>query len=721
MENGAAHNRFYFEEFEVDSLKRMLLKSGKPVSLNPKTFDLLLSLVEHPGETLSKQNLLDLVWENQFVEEKNLTVHVAALRKALGEGKNEHRFIVTLPGNGYKFVADMKLPGNGQHVIEHVPVDGPYEAIESPDPQISEFYGLSRARFAIGLAGVVLILAIVVGGYLWQNRKKAASVASAPTKNISIKRLTSDGLATSAALSPDGKLFAYSHYEGEDQSLWLGHVDGGDPVQIRPPGPVIYLDFKFSPDASSLYFTLTDDNRENGAVYKMPVLGGLPEKIVDKIYSITFSPSGRQFAFVRNSPVDTKPVLVVSDADGKNEKELAAPPDKMNFVKQSAWSPDGSMLAIGVSRSDTNAEFDVFTVNTADGSVKPLTNLAWSRVGAMAWLADSSGLVMVGQKGGSTQAQLWFVSFPNGEAKQLVSDLNGYGSTISLGKNQNTLLIVQSQTQSNIWIAPADDLAQAKQVTFGSIGRDDGWSGVKWMADGKIAYTAEGGENNTIWTMNASGGEQKQLIPSEGNNLLPSVSADGRFVVYQSNRGGNYAVWRANRDGSDILKLTDTGVAAQPDISPDGHSIVYISNPENSGELWRATISGGDPVKLADGASWPRISPDSRFVACGYLVEGKTKLAVFSIDGGNPIRLFDLPLRANLRLGVHWMPDGNAVTYRDWVNGIWRQDLAGGEPQRLKGLPNEKLYAYDWSPDGKFFAFTRGMETRDVVLISDFR
>jgi Tol biopolymer transport system component len=280
---------------------------------------------------------------------------------------------------------------------------------------------------------------------------------------------------------------------------------------------------------------------------------------------------------------------------------------------------------------------------------------------------------------------------------------------------------VQGQSQSNIWIAPADDLAQAKQVTFGSIGRMDGWYGLAWMADGKIAYTVQGGEKNTIWTMNASGGEQKQLIPSEGNNLLPSVSMDGRFLVFQSDRSGSYAVWRSDREGGDVLKLTDTGIAAQPDISADGHWIVYVSNPESSGELWRVTISGGDPVKLADGASWPQISPDSRFVACGYLVDRKTKLAVFSIDGGSPIRAYDLPPRANLRLGVHWTPDGKAVTYRDWVNGIWQQDIAGGEPQRLKGLPQEKLYAYDWSPDGKVFAFTRGVESRDVVLISNFR
>ena len=64
------------------------------------------------------------------------------------------------------------------------------------------------------------------------------------------------------------------------------------------------------------------------------------------------------------------------------------------------------------------------------------------------------------------------------------------------------------------------------------------------------------------------------------------------------------------------------------------------------------------------------------------------------------------------------MPDGKAVTCRDWANGIWRQKLNGGEPKRLEGLPEEKLYAYGWSRDGKQFAFTRGTEIHDVVLIT---
>ncbi|MEP6925469.1 MAG: winged helix-turn-helix domain-containing protein [Pyrinomonadaceae bacterium] len=711
---------FFFDEFEIDFLKRKLLKRGRIIHLKPKTFDLLLTLVERRGEVLSKNDLLDLVWANQFVEENNLTVHVAALRKALGERKGEHRFIVTVPGRGYRFVGELNVLNENEVVIESQKISRFTIEEQEEKRSAAQPDWLKTHRLAVGLITTILLLVVGIGGYVWYNRRKTNVLAASSVQNFSIKRLTTDGRATNAALSPDGKLFVYSHLDGADQSLWLGHVDGGAPVQLRPPAPIKYFGVKFTPDASSIYYALGDEQSRE-AIYKIPVFGGASEKIEDDVYNIAFAPDGRRFAFVRSDSARNKNILIVADAEGKNEIELAVSPDKMNFVRQSvAWSPDGSTIAVGASKNEASTSYGIFTVNVADGSIKALTTQDWSIITTAAWLADGSGLIAIAQKKDSLRKQLWFVAYPSGEVQHLITDLNIYG-TIALAANQNALLTIQVQAQSNIWIAPVNDLSRAKQITFGSFGRMDGGYGVEWTADGRIVYTAEIDGNNTIWKMNSDGSEPKQLIPSDGNNSYPSLTADNRFVVFESNRTGKYAVWRANSDGSDLRQLTDADVAAQPHVSPDGRWIIYVSNYENSGELWRVSSSGGEPLKLADGASWARISPDSRFVACGYDIDGGTKIAILSIEGGEPIKLFDVPRLANLRLGVRWTPDGKAVTYRDWTNGIWRQDLDGGEPHRLKGLPNEKLYAYNWSSDGKWFAFTRGGEIRDVVLINNFR
>src|SRR5882724_4954955 len=96
---------FTFADFELDATRRLLLKAGEPVALNSKTFDLLEALLERRGEVVSKDELLEKIWAGQFVDESNLTVQLSVLRKTLGESRGDHRFIVTVPGKGYKFVA----------------------------------------------------------------------------------------------------------------------------------------------------------------------------------------------------------------------------------------------------------------------------------------------------------------------------------------------------------------------------------------------------------------------------------------------------------------------------------------------------------------------------------------------------------------------------------------------------------------------------------------
>ena len=100
-------NIYSFDGFIVDPNRRLLLRGGQPVQLTSKAFDLLLALVESGGYELGKEELMQRVWANQIVEDANLTVTMANLRKALGEKASEHRFIVTIPGKGYRFVAEI--------------------------------------------------------------------------------------------------------------------------------------------------------------------------------------------------------------------------------------------------------------------------------------------------------------------------------------------------------------------------------------------------------------------------------------------------------------------------------------------------------------------------------------------------------------------------------------------------------------------------------------
>ncbi|HKU76818.1 MAG TPA: winged helix-turn-helix domain-containing protein, partial [Pyrinomonadaceae bacterium] len=100
---------FYdFGPFRIDPLKRRLLRDGEVIRLTPKAFDLLLVLVEEKGKTVEKDELLDRVWPGTAVEENNLNQNITALRKSLGDSRQESQYIATISGIGYRFVAEVR-------------------------------------------------------------------------------------------------------------------------------------------------------------------------------------------------------------------------------------------------------------------------------------------------------------------------------------------------------------------------------------------------------------------------------------------------------------------------------------------------------------------------------------------------------------------------------------------------------------------------------------
>ena len=106
--------------FRLFPAQRLLLNADKAVALGSRALDILIALVEQPGELIGKHELIARVWPKIFVHPGNLTVHIAALRRALGDGRDGNRFIVNVPGRGYQFVAAIRTPTDPQTPVKCV-------------------------------------------------------------------------------------------------------------------------------------------------------------------------------------------------------------------------------------------------------------------------------------------------------------------------------------------------------------------------------------------------------------------------------------------------------------------------------------------------------------------------------------------------------------------------------------------------------------------------
>ncbi len=191
--------RYAFGPFVLDTDRRLLVRGGQPLALTPKTYDALVVLVESGGRFLSKTELIQLLWPDSFVEESNLTQQISAVRKALGESPGEDRYIVTLPGRGYRFAAQVTEAASHIEPANH-PVDitggrAQPDERERELPVVAESAALpvretqlrsQWSRPAQVASLLLLVIALAAIAYMAQRRLPVGTGSSARMKSLAI-------------------------------------------------------------------------------------------------------------------------------------------------------------------------------------------------------------------------------------------------------------------------------------------------------------------------------------------------------------------------------------------------------------------------------------------------------------------------------------------------------------------------------------------------------
>ena len=247
---------------------------------------------------------------------------------------------------------------------------------------------------------------------------------------------------------------------------------------------------------------------------------------------------------------------------------------------------------------------------------------------------------------------------------------------------------------------------------------------MSWTPDGRIVYTNADGDKN-IYVMNADGTNQVQLTSDTYEKRSPSVSPDGRYIVYVSDQSGPEQLWRMEINGQNQRPVGSDKVSRYPQFSPDGKWIVYSTwnANERKARIWKIPFDGGEPVMLHDESSFtPNISPDMKLIA--YIEDdkntGKRIISVVPMKGGEVIRSWEVPANTLLD-SMRWAPDGRGVTYRcfrkDAAN-IWLQMINETEPKQLTDFKYDFPFYFSGSRNMKQFSFLRLTMIRDVVLFT---
>jgi serine/threonine protein kinase len=573
-----------------------------------------------------------------------------------------------------------------------------------------------RHKVGVGftvVVGMAMLLAAVYGIYAFINRTRTV-----PFQNISISKATQTGKATLVAISPDGKYILNVVNDAGQQSLWLRNLPTSSDTEVVKPADVEYAGLRFSPDGNYLYFTRSEPgSHELNFLYRSPVLGGTPQKLVTDIDSnVTFSPDGRQFAFFRfNNPEPGKGRLILQSTDGGEEKILYNGPAGA-VMQDPAWSPDGKTIVCTVLQPG-DAFSGLVAVDVATGKQRLFFTSDSYIVERPVWMSNGSGLVALADLG---RKQIIFVSYPDGASHAVTHDTNDY-SAPSLSVDGRSLATVLSEGHWNLFTMPSGgDAAQLRQVTSGAP-----LYHFSWTSDGQMVRESEAG-------LSLVNQESGATTPLPGPELTfvkgPSACGRGGYVVFTNISGkGQKAlnIWRMDATGGHLKQLSAGKLQDFAVCSRDGRWVIY-EDASSGGQLMKVSIDGGKAEGVASEqlvANGFDISPDSKlaaFATFGHLDEHVEKMTLASLDSGQTVKTleFNRPRSGPIRFS----PDGKAVVYpvrTGGVDNLWSQPLDGSPGKLITAFSSEHIIDFHWSFDGSKLGLIHGHTDSDVVLIRD--
>ena len=593
-------------------------------------------------------------------------------------------------------------------------------------------------RPGVLIPAIVLLLAVVLGVGAWWFGPKLIGKPHPAFDSVQVSRLTENGRAFTPEISPDGKYVAFVNYEDGMSALFVRQVEADSGIQLvartsnRIPQPT------FSRDGNYIYYTLVDGGV--GTVYQIPTLGlstsaGAPKKIIaDVDTKISFSPDSKQFVFARHHPNHGGDTVVISNSEGTEQTPLISTKDLgYDAIRDLAWSPDGQAILAGAYKrvGDGRQRVKLILISLKDKTTREVGEKSWLGASSFNWLKDGSGILFVAKGEPDQSTQIWFLSYPNGTARQVTNDLSDY-VTLSLADDNKMMATSKVDSISSFWTYDSGG-KEVRQI--GAENRNNaGFAGIDAGQNGKIYYTRKVGKGVSIVEADAEGSNEKQIIADGTMNFQPAVSKDGKYIVFVSNRSGTERVWRANIDGSNPVRLSDeiVGRDYNPQITQDNRIVLFTRSTPDGGRsmLMRVPLEEGETQALlppdAPSQIALRISPDGKKIAyCSIRYDEKaisleSRLIVADFDG-EKVGKVEKEIPMTFGDNFEWSPDGKSLisTPIEGNSNLMSYGLDTSKPKGMTDFNSGKIMSMTWSGDAKKLYIVRGIFNSDLILIKE--
>jgi Tol biopolymer transport system component len=576
-----------------------------------------------------------------------------------------------------------------------------------------------RVRKPFPMWAAVLAGLLVLGGIgvLLARRTPAAPLELGRRNQVTL----APGLEINPALSPDGKFLVYAGGTTSQTKLFVRQLDAGSTVPITSDIPGNLRRPLWSPDGTRIAFESPQGIESVGA------LGGVPKLLVggeaqELPADFAWSPDGQSIAYRVRDTLYTRP------SDGGASRPVVTAFE----LHSPAWSPDGRWIVYVTGNRDfvsANAYFGnlapsaVWLAPAGGGKAVQMTDNRSLNTSPI-WLPDGHQLLFISNRDGGRdiyRQALHDSGEPRGSPVRLTTGLNAHSISLS-GDGKRIAYSVYTET-ANAWSLPVPrrepvSISRAAPVTTGK----QIIEGVSVSPDGRwIAFDSDRSGNQDIYKMPLAGGEPEQLTTDPQDDFSPAWSPDGKEIAFHSFRNGNRDIFIVPATGGPAEPVVVTPAQERgPAWSPDGNRLVFASTQAGGYALYVLSRQGGKwgpPTRLSSELFMGRSgrfawSPDGRFIAH---LEPQA-IQITPLAGGEKHKLVE---RSGIQ-SLIWSRDSRFIYYvgTDALGelGLWSVAFTGATPRLLVRFddPRTDFSRGNWAVSGNRFYFALEKREADI-------
>jgi Tol biopolymer transport system component/DNA-binding winged helix-turn-helix (wHTH) protein len=722
---------FQFGVFEISPHTRELRKHGVKLKLQDQPLEVLLLLLEHSGEIVTREEIQKRLWpENTYVDFDNaINSSVRKLRDALGDSSDNPRFIETLARRGYRFIAPVSQPLCASQRED--PSDRPGRLVQMP---ANAWRAPVKRRRLMWIACATLILLGTVGTVLWRISKSNQSYRETPEPAVPLTG--NRGYEGSPAFSPEGARVAFSWKQPGERvpNIYVKLVGQGEPVRLtmNPAG-----DFgpAWSPDGVWVAFLRARPGL-HAAIMIISALGGQEREVAQvslgteellRDWEATSVPSPFLawsndahwlLALEQNTAQGAFSIVRFSVETGA--KRVVTFPGKETMGDGGlSLSPDGKTLAF--TRTFGLFEKDIFVARLSEdmqlkGAATRLT-FDNKEIDGVAWTSDGRRLVFSSKRGG--RRELWEMSVRPASEPARLSAAGDDPRELAVARQGNYLVYTHETTDWHIWRMRLDGNKREQAQMFISSTRMEHLA--RYSPDGRrIAYQSGRSGSQNIWVCNADGSHPVQLTAVRGAWAgSPRWSPDGQKITYDSNVTGNWDIYVIDAQGGPPVQLTTTNTQEfRPSWSNDGRWIYFCSTRTGQPQVWKVPSTGGTTVPITkNGGGVAFESTDGKDL---YYTK-EQQLWKMPVRGGNETLVLASMLDNNyapVKRGIYFL-EGTAT---DAGLRLQFLNFTTDAIQHIGTVPGPSADEISVSPDERWFLYsTTSGAGSELMLIKNFR